>query len=161
MGNKDETPSLLDAEEAFEGGDVETALIICDGLIGDDERQAPVEALYLAAECLLELQEAQHALFFLDHALHQAPGEPILLHARGICLFETGSHEEAQTCFESVIAQDPEIGEALYYLGILAERQGRQEDAEEFFRQAVDRDPENLVPPRDWLPRRRHLSFGV
>jgi tetratricopeptide (TPR) repeat protein len=150
MANKNDIPTLLDAEEAFERGDVETAMLICEGLIGENEQKASVEVLYLAAECLLEIQEPEEALHYLDLALGRAPGEPVLIHARGICLFEVGRFEEAAHCFEEVAESATDIGEALYYLAVLAERSGNEEEATRLYAEAVDSDPENLVPPRDW-----------
>ena len=160
MGNNSDIPTLMDAEEAFEAGDIEGALLICEGVIGEDEQSAPVAALYLMAECLLEIQEPREALRLLDITLGVAPGEPVLLHARGICLFEIGRHEEAEACFQEVAETDDEIGESLYYLGVLAERRGEYEQATRFYSQAVDRDPENLVPPRDWPEKAVRKIFG-
>jgi predicted Zn-dependent protease with MMP-like domain len=160
MANNDDIPTLLDAEEAFEQGDVETAMLICEGLIGEDERKAPVEVLYLAAECLLEIQEPEEALHYLDLALTSAPGEEVLIHARGICLFEVSRFEEATFCFEEVSQSDTAIGEAFYYLAVLAERQGDEEAAARLYAQAVDCDPENLVPPRDWPIKAVRKIFG-
>ena len=150
MAKPDDSPTLLDAEEAFEAGDIETALVIAEGLIGGDEASAPTEALYLAAECLLELQEPQEALHLLDVALKDAEASPVLLHARGIALFELGRFDAAAGCFEKAAAADPQLGEALYYLGVLAERGGKLDEAKALFAQAVERDPENLVLPADW-----------
>ena len=150
MAKPDDTPTLLDAEEAFEAGDIETALVIAEGLLGDDETAAPMEALYLAAECLLALQEPQEALHLLEVALREASDNPVLLHARGIALFELGRFDAARPCFQDAADRDPELGEALYYLGILAERSGDLAGAEELFAQAVERDPESLVLPVDW-----------
>jgi len=150
MAKNKDIPTLLDAEEAFEQGDVETAMLICEGLIGENERKADVEVLYLAAECLLEIQEPEEALHYLDIALGRAPGEAVLIHARGICLFEVGRFEEAELCFEEVAESATEIGEALYYLAVLAERAGDEERAARLYSDAVNSDPENLVPPRDW-----------
>jgi tetratricopeptide (TPR) repeat protein len=150
MAKNDDTPTLLDAEEAFEAGDIETALVIAEGLIGGDEASAPTEALYLAAECLLELQEPKEALHLLEVASKDAGDNPVLLHARGIALFELGRFDAAAGCFRSAADADPELGEALYYLGVLAERTGDQARADELFAEAVDRDPENLVQPVDW-----------
>ncbi len=149
MAKPDDTPTLQDAEEAFETGDIETALVIAEGLIGDDEASAPLEALYLAAECLLELQEPQEALHLLDVALRQEDS-PILLHARGVALFELGRFDRARACFRKAADRDPGLGEALYYLGVLAEREGDLEAAGALFAEAVERDPENLVEPADW-----------
>lgn len=160
MSKSQDIPTLMDAEEAFEQGDVETALLICDGLIGEDERKAPVEALYLTAECLLEIQEPGEALHFLDLALQAAPGEPVLIHARGTCLFETGRFDEATQCFEEVAETELDMGEALYYLAVLAERAGDEARASELFGQAVDRDPESLVLPRDWPEKAVRKIFG-
>ena len=160
MAKNDDIPTLLDAEEAFEQGDVETAMLICEGLIGEDERNASVEVLYLAAECLLEIQEPEEALHYLDLALGRAPGEDVLIHARGICLFEVSRFEEAALCFEEVSESDNAIGEAFYYLAVLAERGGDDEAANRLYAQAVDRDPEHLVPPRDWPEKAVRKIFG-
>ncbi len=147
---KQDVPTLIDAEEAFEAGDVETALVICEGLIGDREARAEVEVLYLAAECLLELQEAAEAEHLLDVALGKAPDDPVLLHAKGVATFEQGRLAEAGSFFERAVAANDDLGEARYYLGILAERRGDFEGADRLFADAVDRDPENLELPRAW-----------
>lgn len=150
MAKSDDIPTLLDAEEAFEAGDIETALVIAEGVIGDDEASAPTEALYLAAECLLALQEPQEALHLIEVALKDADDSAVLLHARGIALFELGRFDKAGPCFRKAADQDASLGEALYYLGILAERSGDLAAAEQLFADAVERDPENLVLPVDW-----------
>lgn len=160
MAKNDEIPTLLDAEEAFEQGDVETAMLICEGLIGEDERNASVEVLYLAAECLLEIQEPEEALHHLDLALGRAPGEDVLIHARGICLFEVSRFEEAALCFEEVSEGVGAIGEAFYYLAVLAERRGDDEAASRLYAEAVDNDPEHLVAPRDWPVKAVAKIFG-
>ena len=123
MAQKD-TPTLVDAEEAFEARDVETALAICEGLIGDHEAKASVEVLYLASECLLELQEPQEAEHLLQIAIKKAGDEPVLLHARGVAVFEQGRLDEAAVFFEAALQGADDLGEARYYLGILAERAG-------------------------------------
>ena len=149
MASRDD-PTLTDAEEAFERGDVETALAICEGLLGENEAAAPVEVLYLAAECLLEVQEAREAQHLVDLALSQAPGDPVLLHARGLCLFELCKLDAARSCFEQAVAGDDDLGEPRFYLGILAEHAGDSDAAARLFEEAVERDPENLVLPRTW-----------
>ncbi|MCP4871864.1 MAG: tetratricopeptide repeat protein [Proteobacteria bacterium] len=149
MAQKD-TPTLVDAEEAFEARDVETALAICEGLIGDHEAKASVEVLYLASECLLELQEPQEAEHLLQIAIKKAGDEPVLLHARGVAVFEQGRLDEAAVFFEAALQGADDLGEARYYLGILAERAGDIEKADALFAEAVDRDPENLMLPTAW-----------
>ena len=68
MARNEDRPELLDAEEAFERGDVEGALIICEGLLGTISGPAPLELLCLAAECFLELQEPKEALHMIELA---------------------------------------------------------------------------------------------
>lgn len=160
MAKSSDSPTLIDAEEAFERGDIEAAMMICEGLIGENERKAPVELLYLAAECLLEIQEPTEALHLLDLALGKAGPEPVLIHARGISLFEIGRFAEARECFAEVVEQQPDLGEALYYMGVLAERAGETQEAEQLFSRAVDVDPENLVHPRDWPEKAVRKIFG-
>lgn len=147
---KQDTPTLVDAEEAFEAGDVETALAICEGFIGDNEAKAEVEVLYLASECLLELQEPQEAEHLLVAAIKKAGPEPVLLHALGVAVFEQGRLDEAAESFQAAVEGDGDLGEARYYLGILAERAGDFAAADALFAEAVDRDPENLVLPTPW-----------
>jgi tetratricopeptide (TPR) repeat protein len=150
MSKPDDIPTLLDAEEAFEAGDVETALVIAEGLLGDDETKAEPEVLHLAAECLLELQEGAEAGHLLDIAIEKIGDDPVLLHARGVAFFETGRLDESASWFRRAADGDPDLGEALFYLGILAERSGDLEEASRLFGEAVQRDPENLVEPVDW-----------
>lgn len=148
---KEETPTLRDAEEAWMEGDAETALAICDGLIPADETRAPVEVLYLAARCLLELEEPVEAEHLCRLALRREPDDALLVLTQGLCLFDQGKLAESHKWFERS-AQDDELGEPLYYLGVLAERRGEMDQAELLFRAAVDRDPENLVLPTSWSP---------
>lgn len=151
MSDRDE-PSFEDAVEAFEAGDAETALDILDGLLPEDLSEAPVELIYLAAECLLDLQEPEEASHLLEVALAQEPDEPSLLHAHGIALFELGRLDESRARFEAAVTAEPELGEAHFYLGILAERDGDLDRARAFWQTAVDADPENLAMPVDWSP---------
>ncbi len=150
MSSKQDEPTFEDAVEAFEDGDAETALDILDGLLPEDLDQAPVEMIYLAAECLLDLQEPQEAANMLEIALAMEPDEPSLLHAHGIALFEMGRLDEARKRFEAAAAAEPLLGEAFFYLGILAERDGDADGARAFWQRGVDADPENLAMPADW-----------
>jgi len=143
-------PTLRDAEEAYESGDIETTLAICDGLIGEDESKAEPEVLYLAGECLLEMQEEVEALHFFELALEQDPQNPLLLHCRGLCLFELGRPKEAKPLFEKARAEAPELAEPVFYLGLLEERANNRDAAQRLFAAAVELDPENFVMPIAW-----------
>lgn len=149
MVNPD-TPTFLDAQEAFEAADIETALVICEGLIGEDERKAEPEVLWLAAECLLEMQEPVEAAHLLDVALASAPDEPRLLYSRGVALFEQARFSEARPLIERAGELDAELAEARMYLGFIDERSGDIEGATQRFTEGVDLDPEHLVMPREW-----------
>jgi tetratricopeptide (TPR) repeat protein len=148
--SKNDEPNFEDAVEAFESGDAETALDILDGLLPDDIEEGPVELIYLAAECLLDLQEPQEACHLLEIALQQAPNEPSLLHAHGVGLFELGRLGKARERFQAAADALPELGEAWFYLGILAERDGDAAGAKALWQKGVDADPENLAMPVDW-----------
>ncbi len=148
--SKADEPTFDDAVEAFEDGDAETALDILDGLMPEDLDDAPVELIYLAAECLLDMQEPQEAADLLEIALAREPDEPSLLHSHGIAMFELGKLDLAKARFEAASAAEPALGEAWFYLGILAERTGDDAAAQAFFQRGVDTDPENLALPVDW-----------
>jgi len=150
MGRAADEPNFEDAEEAFERGDIETALAICEGYLGEDESKAPVEALYLAAECLLELQEVAEATHMIDLALVQAPDDAVLVHTKAICSFEQAILGDAREGFSRAASLDDQLGEPLFYLGILTERDGDFEAANRLFEDAVRRDPEHLALPVDW-----------
>lgn len=150
MAKNQDDPTLRDAEEAFEAGDIETALEILDGLLPEDETKAEIEVLFLAAECLLELQEPAEAEHLLLVALAQAPEEPALLHSHGLALFEQGKLGAAEARFEQALAEDDEFAEALFYLGILAERRGEDEQAATLWKRAADAAPEELTVPHPW-----------
>jgi|GEM_PF-1728334 len=154
-------PTLRDAEEAYESGDIETTLAICDGLMGEDETKAPVEVLYLAGECLLELQEETEALHLFDLALKADPDNSLLLHCRGLCLFELGRSDEAKVLFEKASSESPELAEPIFYLGLLAERAGETEAAQAHFSAAVELDPENFVMPRAWEADELRAAFDA
>jgi tetratricopeptide (TPR) repeat protein len=154
-----DTPTLIDAEEAFDAGDLEAALIICEGFIGETPDSAPVEVLYLAARCLLELQEPEEAEHLLEIAIKAAGPEPALLHARGVATFEQGRLDEAAKLFQAAVEADQDLGEAHYYLGILAERAGDFGKADQLFADAVKRDPENLEIPTVWSEEAIALVF--
>ncbi|HCP44916.1 MAG TPA: hypothetical protein DIU15_02655 [Deltaproteobacteria bacterium] len=150
MSPAPDEPSFEDAEEAFERGDVETALAICEGYLGEDESKAPVEALYLAAECLLELQEVTEATHMIDLALNEHPDDAVLVHTKAICCFEQAKLEDARKGFERAANLDDQLGEPLFYLGILTERDGDFGAADRLFEHGVRLDPENLSLPVDW-----------
>jgi tetratricopeptide (TPR) repeat protein len=143
-------PTLRDAEEAYEAGDIETTLEICDGIIGEDETKAPPEVLYLAGECLLELQEEGEALHMFELALAADPENPLLLHCKGLCLFELGRAAEAKALFQEAHERAPELAEPVFYLGLVLEREGKRAEANAQFAAAVELDPENFVMPRKW-----------
>ena len=158
MANTD-TPTFLDAQEAFEAGDIETTLVICEGLIGENERKAAPEVLWLAAECLLEMQEPAEAAHLLEVALTSAPDEPRLLHARGVALFEQARFDEAKPLLERVSETEEPDAEALMYRGFIAEREGNDAAAAAFLAQAVELDPENLSPPAEWTAQQISEAF--
>lgn len=149
----EEIPTLRDAEEAWQDGDPETALAIAEGLMGEDEATAPIEVLFLAAECLLELQEPAEAGHLLDMALEREPDQGVLLHSRGIAWFELAELDKAQQAFTRASQLEPELAEARYYLGILAERRGDREAAQAAWTTAIELDPDGLAMPREWSER--------
>jgi tetratricopeptide (TPR) repeat protein len=150
MAAHDEEVTLDDARDAYEEGDIDEALAICESLIGGDETHADPEVLWLAAECLLELQDADEALHLLDAAIGQVPDEPLLKHVRAIALFELGRFDDARRGFEAAAASEPPFAEAIYYLGVLDERDGQDARAAERFAKAAEIDPESFVAPRTW-----------
>lgn len=150
MAHDEETPTLRDAEEAFEQGDFEGALDILEGMFPDDESDADPVVLHLAAECLLQLQEPQEAAHLIDAALEQAPDEGALLLTRAIASFELVELEDAQRFVDRAIAAEPELAEAWYYAGLLAERRGDAGDAKAAFERAVALAPDELLAPTDW-----------
>jgi len=152
MARAPDEPNFEDAEEAFERGDIETALAICEGYLGEDETGAPIEALYLAAECLLELQEVGEAAHMIDLALESAPDDAVLVHTKAICSFEQAKLKAARESFQRAADLDDQLGEPLFYLGILTERDGDFDAAKRLFEDGVRKDPENLSLPVDWAP---------
>ncbi|MBJ96288.1 MAG: hypothetical protein CMP23_17640 [Rickettsiales bacterium] len=145
-----DTPNFRDAQEAFEAGDFETALIICEGLFDEDETKSPPEILHLAAESLLSLQEPGEAAHLARLALRSAPEQPTLLHCLGVSCFELAQFDAAQRNFEQAVKLDNELGEPLFYLAMIAERGPRPEQAQELYTEAVRRDPEHLMTPSTW-----------
>jgi len=158
---KNEEPGFEDALEAHESGDLETAMIICEGLLGEDEAKADPEVQHLLGECLLELQEPEEALRFFDLALRQVPGEPTLLLGRGVALFELLDFERSRAALRSAADEDAEGGEALFYLGLLTEFEGDRAAADSLYAEAVARSPEDLVLPRDWTEAEIREAFDV
>ena len=149
MTQRDE-PTFDDAIEAHEAGDIETAMIICEGLLGDNEESADPEVQHLLAECLLEMQEPEEALRLFDFALAQVPGDGALLLGRGVAFFELAKLDAAVASLQRSADADPEIGEATFYLGLIAELRGDRVAADAFYASAVERSPEDLVLPADW-----------
>ncbi len=160
MAKRDE-PTFEDALEAHESGDLETAMIICEGLLGEDEERAEPEVQHLLAECLLELQEPEEALRFFDFALARVPGEPALLLGRGVAMFELLDFEGAERSLQASADADPEAGEALFYLGLLAEVGGDRSGADSLYAEAVKRSPEDLVLPKDWTEEEIKQAFDA
>lgn len=149
MAKQDE-PTFEDALEAHEAGDIEAAMIICEGLLGEKEEKADPEVQHLLGECLLEMQEPQEALRFFDLALGQVPGESVLLLGRGVALFELLQLDAAVASLKQASDADIEAGEPLFYLGIIAEFRGDREGADALYTTAVERSPEELILPKDW-----------
>jgi len=145
-----DTPTFRDAEEAFDEGDFETSLVICEGLMGEDEATAPAEVLHLAAESLLSLQEPAEAGHLAQLALKGAAGEPALYHCLGVSCFELGQFDVAKSHFQKTTELDDQLGEPLFYLAMIAERRGEEETATSLYAEAVTRDPENLKAPSHW-----------
>jgi tetratricopeptide (TPR) repeat protein len=146
----DDTPSFRDAQESFDEGDFETSLVICEGLMGDNEAEAEPIVLHLAAESLLSLQEPGEAGHLAQLALEQADDEPALHHCLGVSCFELGQFDTARQHFEQAVSLDDQLGEPLFYLAMIQERRGEQESATSLYTEAVNRDPENLIAPTPW-----------
>jgi tetratricopeptide (TPR) repeat protein len=145
-----DTPDFRDAQEAFDSGDFETSLVICEGLFDEDEVKTPIEVLHLAAESLLSLQEPQEAGHLVRIALEQGKEEPALHHCLGVSCFELADFIAARRHFERAVSLDHDLGEPLFYLAMIAEREGHAEKALELYSEAVKRDPENLISPTSW-----------
>ena len=160
MAKKDD-PTFDDALEAFDSGDLEAAMIICEGLIGEDEAKADPAVLHLLGESLLELQEPGEALHTFDVALKVLPGEPALLLGRGVALFEMLELDASEAALRAASEAAPETGEAVFYLGILAELRGDREGADQLYATAVERSPENLVLPKDWTEQDIQQAFDT
>jgi len=146
----DDTPSFRDAQEAFDDGDFETSLVVCEGLMGQDEAEAEPAVLHLAAESLLSLQEPGEAGHLAQLALEQSADEPALHHCLGVSCFELGQFDAAQRHFERAVSLDDQLGEPLFYLAMIQERRGGSDSAAELYAEAVNRDPEHLIAPTPW-----------
>lgn len=150
MAQKEKRPTFDDAHESFQEGDYEAALEICDEIIGEDESKAPADVLWLAGECLLQLQEPGEALHLLDAADEAEPEQPAIQLARGVALFELLRWDESEKALRAASEGDDALGDAWYFLGLLEERRGNSEAAERLFTRAVQSDPENLHAPTRW-----------
>ena len=144
---QDEQVTIEDAEEAYEAGHVEGALDICVQLLEADPDDA--DALYLAGEAMIELQEFEAAEEIFADLLRLEPESAGAFNGRGVALFELCRFDEARAALTQATELDPRLAESRLYLGYFHERRGESELAAACFQRAVELDPEAFHAPAE------------
>ncbi len=129
-------PKIEDAEAAYEGGDLDRALEICEELLRRDA--ANVDALYLLGEAMLELEEFEAANEIFHDVLRFDPESAGGYNGIGIALFELCRFDEARDALETAVELNPRLPESQMYLGYFYERRGETQQARDCFRQAIE-----------------------
>ncbi len=142
----EERPTIEDAELAFEAGQLEQVLEVCEGLL--EANPDDVDALYLLGEAMLELEEFEAAHEIFGDLLQVEPDAAGAYNGLGVALFELCRFDEARDALTQASDLDPRLGEARLYLGYFHERRGETELAEACYQRAVEIDPESFHVPR-------------
>ncbi len=143
----DEQFTIEDAEVAYEAGQVEQALEICEHLLEADPDST--DALYLMGEAMIELEEFEAAQEIFADLLRLEPDFAGAYNGLGVALFELCRFEEARDALNQAIELDPRLAESRLYLGFFHERRGQDDKAAALFQRAVELDPEAFHAPTD------------
>lgn len=132
----DHRPKIEDAEAAYEAGDLDQTLEICEELLQRDATH--VDALYLLGEAMLELEEFEAANEIFHDVLRFDPESAGGYNGIGIAQFELCKFDEARAALETSVELNPRLPESQMYLGYFHERRGEVEQAQDCFRQAIE-----------------------
>ncbi len=139
------TETIEDAEHAYETGDLDRALEICELIIERDPDD--VDALYLMGEAMLEMEEFEAAEEIFRDALRLDPESGGIHNGLGVALFELCRFDEAREALTTALELNPQLAESAIYLAYFHERRGERERAARFYRRAQEIDPEHFHAP--------------
>lgn len=148
MAHEQEEFTIEDAEDAFDAGDIELAMDICQALVERDPEDA--DALELLGECLLDIDDIDGAEQVFRDALGIDPEHAPARTGLGLVLFELGRYDESKREMERARKGGPEDPRPPWYLGLLAERRGEDRAARSWFEEAGRLEPEGYPPPGRW-----------
>ncbi len=111
--------------------------------LNKDGDVAKMSALEFAAkmERLIRQEQYGEALFQLEENLKSNPGDPILLHLKGVAHGYAKEPHKALECFRQLTIDHPEVGQGWYQMSCALVELGRNEEAISVLRKAIDLDP--------------------
>ncbi len=139
---------LVEAEKAFEQGDLDRALIEAEELL--DEHPIHPRALDLVAHSALEMGDVMMALEALNRLIEHHTPTARILHAVAVARFQAVDFPGALEAAEQATALDPLQTPSWYYQGLALERLGKQTQANGHFETAAKQDPEHFPLIQNW-----------
>ena len=112
--------------EAYENGDWETIVAICDTLV--DEKDSK-NLMIPYAEALAAVGNPQKAIYLLDKKLKSNPDDYYLYQTKGNVYYSMEKFDSAIICYEKVIAMKPMYARAYMNVGETYELVGNKEKA--------------------------------
>ena len=136
-------PAFDQAASAFGTGKFVEAERICQKIIAAEPEA--FDAVYLLAECYLNMGKYDEALAGFDRAIELRPNSALALNDRGVILRKLGRYEEAVATYDRAIALQPDYALAFNNRGNSLERLGRFEEAVASFDSALALSPDYAI----------------
>jgi len=132
-------PLLQNAVDAFNQGDVETALTLSRKAL----KAAPgnVDALKIAGFSAFRMNRSDDAARYLSQRAKRTPDDVEAWSDLGGALLSYGKYSDAETAYREVLVRQPEDAAALSALGQVLRELDRSEEAEAVSQRAVEIDP--------------------
>ena len=139
---------LSEAQKAFEGGDLDVALIEAEELL--DEDPSHPKALELVSQAALRMGDVVMALEALNRFVELHTPDSRVLHALAVARFQAVDYPGALAAAEQATALDKTLTAAWHYQGLALQRMGRIESANARFATAAAQDPDHFPIHPGW-----------
>lgn len=149
-GLPEEEQDRADLEEGLARAERGEKLAARGGQAGDTE--LAVALALVEARALSQLGSAGDALAALARAEALAPGDPEVLHEKGLALYELCRFDEARAALSAAEAGAPDDPWIAHALGLVAERRGDLAEAERRFSRARSLAPGDFPRPISLSP---------
>ena len=143
-----QTLRLSEARKAFDGGDLDRALIEAEELL--DEDPSHKGALELVSQAALCIGDVVMALEALNRFVELHTPDSKLLHSLAVARFQDVDYPGALVAAEQATGLEPSLAPAWHYQGLALERMEKHAEAEKRFAKAADHDSENFPIHPGW-----------